>query len=239
MTEEQWLAGTEPERMLGFLQGNVSDRKLRHFLVACARRVLPASPDEDMLPALAVAEQFADGEVSRGRLASSRKALTTQHAARVARWPLLYTPHIRSVPTWHATRGQVVRAAREGSRTCAWASTRRVFFGGLVGMTYPQEELAAQASLLRDIVGNPFRPTPSIGPAWLAWDGGTVKRLAQDAYEQRVMPAGMLDPERLAVLADALEEAGCTDPAILGHLRQQGTVHVRGCFVVDLLLGKV
>jgi hypothetical protein len=52
------------------------------------------------------------------------------------------------------------------------------------------------------------------------------------------MPAGTLEPERLAVLGDAMEDAGCDDPDILGHLRDRQQVHARGCFVLDLLLGK-
>ena len=61
--------------------------------------------------------------------------------------------------------------------------------------------------------------------------------LAQAAYDQRTLPAGHLDPARLAVLADALDEAGCTDADVLNHLRGPGP-HVRGCWAVDLLLGK-
>jgi hypothetical protein len=91
---------------------------------------------------------------------------------------------------------------------------------------------------LRDIFGNPFRPAPGIDPAWLAWNAGTVRRLAEAAYQERLLPQGTLDPGRLAVLADALEEAGCDSQEILGHCRQQGAVHVRGCWVVDLLLNK-
>jgi len=71
----------------------------------------------------------------------------------------------------------------------------------------------------------------------LQLSGGTVRRLAEEAYEQRVMPAGTLDPARLAVLADALEEAGCTDADLLAHLREPGP-HVRGCDVLDRLLGR-
>jgi hypothetical protein len=77
----------------------------------------------------------------------------------------------------------------------------------------------------------------SIGESWLRWNGGTIVQLAQSAYEERHLPAGTLDNGRLAVLADALEEAGCTDADILGHLRGPGP-HVRGCWAVDLLLGK-
>src|SRR5262249_13859570 len=64
-------------------------------------------------------------------------------------------------------------------------------------------EQAQQARLLRELFGNPFRP-PSIGPAWLAWNDGTAVKVAQGIYDVRAF-------ERLPVLADALEEAGCTD----------------------------
>jgi hypothetical protein len=94
-----------------------------------------------------------------------------------------------------------------------------------------------QAELLRCLFGNPFHPLPAIAPSLLAWGGGTVRRLAEEAYEQRVMPAGTFDLDRLAVLADALEEAGCTDLGLLGHFRGPGP-HVRGCHALDALLGK-
>jgi hypothetical protein len=97
-------------------------------------------------------------------------------------------------------------------------------------------EFAAQAAILRDLVGNPFPPV-TINPAWLAWSRGTVPKMAQEIYDERKLPVGTLDNARLAVLADALEEEGCTDTAILAHCRQPGE-HVRGCWVVDLLLGK-
>jgi hypothetical protein len=64
-----------------------------------------------------------------------------------------------------------------------------------------------------------------------------VLALAQSAYDYRIMPSGELDPARLAVLSDALEEAGCDDADILNHLRAAGP-HVRGCWALDLLLGK-
>jgi hypothetical protein len=105
--------------------------------------------------------------------------------------------------------------------------------------SYSEEEpteKAAQASLYRCIFGNPFRPV-SLDPAILAWNDAVVVRLAQAAYKERQLPAGTLDNCRLAVLADALEEAGCTDAEALSHLRGPGP-HVRGCWVVDLLFGK-
>jgi hypothetical protein len=63
-------------------------------------------------------------------------------------------------------------------------------------------------------------------------------KLATSIYEERTMPSGALDSGRLAVLADALEEAGLNDQDVLGHLREQGTVHYRGCWCVDLLLNR-
>jgi hypothetical protein len=93
------------------------------------------------------------------------------------------------------------------------------------------------AGLLRCVVGNPFAPTPPIAPSLLTWSDGLVTKLARAAYDNRTLPAGTLDPVRLAVLADALEEAGCTDQPVLSHLRGPGP-HVRGCWVIDLLLGK-
>jgi hypothetical protein len=94
-------------------------------------------------------------------------------------------------------------------------------------------EEAAQSDLLRCIFGNPFRPL-SHKAAWLT---PTVASLAAAAYEERDLSSGYLDAGRLAVLADALEDSGCTDADILAHCRSGGE-HVRGCWVVDLLLGK-
>jgi hypothetical protein len=95
----------------------------------------------------------------------------------------------------------------------------------------------SQADLLRCIIGNPFRPRPALPPDLLAWQDATIFRLAQAAYNERPLPAGHLDVHRLAVLSDALEEAGLPlDNELLLHLRRPGS-HVRGCFAVDAILG--
>ncbi len=91
----------------------------------------------------------------------------------------------------------------------------------------------SQSELLRDIFGNPFRPR-RVSPAWQTAE---AVRLTQAVYDDRQLPVGTLDADRLAVLADALEDAGCDQPDLLGHLRGPGP-HVRGCWAVDLLLGK-
>jgi hypothetical protein len=91
-------------------------------------------------------------------------------------------------------------------------------------------ERQAQCALLRDIVGNPYRPLSPIPPGCLSWSGGTVRRLASSIYEERAF-------ERLPILADALEEAGCADVGLLAHLRGSEP-HARGCHVVNAILGK-
>jgi hypothetical protein len=104
-------------------------------------------------------------------------------------------------------------------------------------LTGKMAEQTVQCGMFRDIFGNPFRPI-IISSAVMLWNDATVVRLAQAAYDERILPAGALDNTRLAFLADALEEAGCTDEQILTHLRSD-TAHYRGCFVVDALLGKM
>jgi hypothetical protein len=91
------------------------------------------------------------------------------------------------------------------------------------------ESLAFYAIWIREIFGNPFRPV-SVDPSWVAWNDGTVVKLAQAIYDDRTF-------DHLPILADALEEAGCDNADILNHCRKPG-VHVRGCWVVDLILGK-
>jgi hypothetical protein len=81
------------------------------------------------------------------------------------------------------------------------------------------------------------RPAPAADPSCLARRDGTVPRLAQVAYEERFLLSDRLHRARLAVLADALEEAGCSDAALLDHLRGPGE-HVRGCWAIDLLTGR-
>jgi hypothetical protein len=82
---------------------------------------------------------------------------------------------------------------------------------------------------LHDIFGNPFRPV-TIAPALLRWNDRTLVSLAQSIYDDRAF-------DRLPILADALTDAGCDDERILAHCRSEGP-HVRGCWVVDLILGK-
>jgi hypothetical protein len=87
---------------------------------------------------------------------------------------------------------------------------------------------AILCDLLRCVFGNPFRAADHKSVS--GWNKTTVRSLSQGIYEDRAF-------DRLPILADALEEAGCTDAAMLGHCRGSGP-HIRGCWVVDLILAK-
>jgi hypothetical protein len=90
--------------------------------------------------------------------------------------------------------------------------------------------LASGISIVRDIFGNPFRSSPPLSRSVLTWNDGVVRRITQGIYDDRAF-------DRLPILADALEESGCDNTDILNHCRQPGE-HVRGCWIVDLCLGK-
>jgi hypothetical protein len=174
---------------------------------------------------------------------AARKArLTRRGAARViARYEAAmaaYLATFREIPP----RGYAAHNhAHEGAAVAVWEAAWK---GAL-----PQEddaerfvrpdprELAYQSGLLRDIFGNPFARRVRLEPAWFAWQGGIVPRLARFAYQERDLPEGALGLGRLGALSDVLEEAGCTEADLLGHLRSPGP-HFRGCWALDFVLGK-
>jgi hypothetical protein len=218
MTEEQWLACKNPRDMLPLLHRKASERKVRLFAVACCRRLWGRITDGRSRRAVEVAERFADGEATskeRGAALRSARFVT-------ARYP--------GDASWYAAA-----AAEYAAMSRAWGAAYEAAEAACkhAGPKGRPVEAKAQADLLRDLFGNPLR-LATITPAWRT---PQVVALAQAAYEERELPAGTLDAARLVVLADALEEAGCADPALLNHCRRPG-VHVRGCWVVDLLLGK-
>jgi hypothetical protein len=205
--------------MLAFLRegGMLSERKARLFAAACCRRVW-CLLDQDGTAAVVVAERYAEGEIGAEELHEAE--YLAEHSAD----GLAHHPDYIRTAGWAAHFAVVGDAALASDLVAESAG--------------PEEKVVVQSVLLRDIFGPlPFRPV-AVDPAWLTWGDGTVGRLAQAAYEQRSLPDGLLDPARLAVLGDALEEAGCGDQEVLTHLREQGRVHVRGCYIVDLLLGK-
>jgi hypothetical protein len=244
MEEGGWLVCDEPQTMLEFLHGRASDRKRRLFACASLRRVWHVLTDARSRAAIEVAERYAEGAASAGELAQAHERAI--EAAEAAEGPADHAAAAAILVMRSVTPRDIVRKA---PTLAAWATRYAAeYAAGPVRFRSPASvkararapryaERAVQCGLLHDLFGNPFRPPPPIDPRWLTWEAGTVKRLAQAAYDERDLPAGTLDQDRLAVLADALEEAGCQDGQILGHLRYGGD-HVRGCWALDLVLGK-
>jgi hypothetical protein len=241
MTEAEWNACTDPGPMLEFLRGKVSDRKLRLFSVGCCRRVWHSMEDERSRRAVEMAERFVDGHCSREELdlawRNSWVPTASRHVARSA------ASAASAASTWYDDEDiyrwleegvtipaeQIERAmglARQrAEQAAAWKAAQSVLKPA-ASAAATRTEVQTQADLLHEIVGNAFRPA-SLDSAWLT---PTVKQLAESIYEERGF-------DRLPILADALEDAGCTDADILSHCRKPGE-HCRGCWVVDLLLGK-
>lgn len=230
LNEAEWLPCTNPVLMLAHLQQRVGfralRRKIRLFICACRRVGWELSPAADERAAIEVAERFADGRAT--------------HAERdVTYWKLfqdkpLNTPQMLAMFACTADNRLGDRAYQAVSHLVrAWTEAA---LGPDVpqrsGSEWKQWQAKHRRSVcyyLRDLFGNPFR-TISVDSRWLEWNDRTVPKLAQAIYDERAF-------ERLPILADALEEAGCNDADILNHCRQPGE-HVRGCWVIDLLLGK-
>lgn len=218
MTEVVWLKTTEPQAMLDWLRSNgkLTERKSRLFGAACCRRVWHLLTDERSRKAVEVAERWADGKASAEELEAAYEEAFEVGAALAKRRD----------------------ASQDAFLDAAWTAS---------GVSHPDELAEAvasaaaealgekneedfQASLLRCIFGNPFQPPPTIEPAVVDWNDGTVVKITQVIYKDRRF-------EDLPILADALEDAGCDNEDILDHCRQPGE-HARGCWVIDLLLGK-
>jgi hypothetical protein len=223
---------------LGILKGKVAERKLKLFACCCCRRVWHYL-EGTCRTAVEVTERFADGEAGPGDLQSAeRRAWEESQGARVHK---VGRTRVSALAVWCASRTHERSASIRSSVDVSVRSSAdyaSLAFGLQVegspkDVQAQAREKAIQSDLLRDIFGNPFRPV-TLDVSWLM---PTVRQLAQAAYEERLLPSGELDRDRLRVLADALDDAGCQDPQILGHCRGSGP-HVRGCFVIDLLLGR-
>jgi hypothetical protein len=173
MTEQEWLACTEPAAMFKWLHSvrKAERRQLGLFFAACCSRIRPSIVEER-----SKRTNYADWD-------DDPIALTE------AQFHML----------------------------CAITEALRAI---------ENSEYAPLAALLRDIVGNPFRPV-TLDPRWLT---STVMNLATEIYTEKTL-------DRMPILADALVDAGCDDEEIIAHCRDDGP-HVRGCWVLGLLLGK-
>ena len=227
MTEAEWKVCSDPIAMLDLILGEAGERKLRLFAVACCHSVGNLLNDEHFHRAVELAERHADG------LAREKEINAVRNSSRSTYPVLLESP----IDAARSTVEACVRAAR----IAAWepllfpkqfpedtgaASSDQFEGAAAVADTAGKRESSAQAVLLRDIFGNPFRPV-TFDPTWIT--PNTVA-LAKSVYLCRAF-------DRMGILGDALRDAGCDDAGILDHCGSQ-TEHVRGCWVVDSVLGR-
>jgi hypothetical protein len=228
MSEADWLACNDPQPMLEFLRDNASDRKLRLFACACCRTIWPSLIEEELRRSVEFSEKYAEGSVTAEQLS---RVANVVYEMNFDDWNAAWVGASSRDSGFSSRSGAVWEASKQTVRPEGVSAKVELISGHPEGS--PNE---CHRALVLDIFSNPFRPAV-LNPAWLTWNGGTIPKLAQEIYDERQMPQGTLDNTRLPILADALEEAGCTNADILDHCRQPGT-HVRGCWVVDLVLRK-
>jgi hypothetical protein len=223
MTEAEWFASDDSFAMLDAISADSSDRKLRLLAVACCSHVREwMYGGKHSVTAVAVAERYADGLATSGELEVVRGRVREEldlHPGEPEYDPAFWAcdPYIKD-SIYRTMSYAISNALRRLHEDLCWSN--------LQIQDINRQERSFQACTFRDIIGNPFRPV-AVDPSWLT---STVVALAGGIYEERAF-------DRLPILSDALQDAGCADPAVLNHCLAAGP-HVRGCWVVDLLLGK-
>jgi hypothetical protein len=249
--EALWPTTTEPYDMVPALLDREprSERKLRLLACAYARRVWHRMADEASRRAVQVAEQFADGRTGGNDLWRAYKAA---EEVRQAAFTTMQNADRGSDQYWQASAAYdaafaAARTAEEDACLAfTWVTTARVDppLGGqhrdwpgapadladLFTVAGRRRCRAEVCDVVREIIGNPFRPLPTIDPGWLLWDDKALPRFARRIYDCRLF-------EDLPFLADDLAQAGCDSADLLTHLRSPGP-HDRGCWALDLILGK-
>ena len=250
MTEGEWLAAKELCPMLDRLRDKASDRKQRLFAVACCRSHWQQLSDWQR-NCVQLAECYVDGDATLQEFESARErygpqGYTQEWRRSFERYKYLEREHdcdqnyrqeiedadnaeSRAARECHLSNAVAATLLPEAlgaacTRYCWEPYTRS---GGAVeAEPYVRAIIDNPCELLRDIFGNPFRAT-AFDPSWRT---STASAIARGMYESR-------DFSAMTILADALQDAGCEDADTLAHCRGDGP-HVRGCWVVDLVLGR-
>jgi hypothetical protein len=212
VTEAEWLVCTDPTPMLEFVEVTTSKRKLRLVTVAAARSAWSRIPEE-VRPAVEAAERCADGQADPAELHRYRPG-SHGHLLPGRGWSELREED--RIQTYGLVQALSTCCPRD---RLAELSRRMFWMGAATRSGVPL------SSILREVLGNPFRRI--VPPA--GWCAMSTLATAKAIYADRAY-------DRLPILADALEDAGCDNADLLTHLRGDGP-HVRGCWAVDLILG--
>jgi hypothetical protein len=254
MTEAEWQTCEDWRCMLAYLSRRWTSRKATLYLCAGLRCIWDLLYDEASKKAVEVAERAADGtasddEVSDAAWSAECPTFGFDFDANYIRKRFSetgeYDAPVRSLIEMGVyTEDDIAGDMQLGDETIRKAllsaadlaeSTLHLDFEGKSEL---QKYLLGKLNgltrwpngwLVREIIGNPFRHI-GVSSVWLTWNESTISRMAQGIYDDRAF-------DLLPILADALEDAGCDNADILNHCRQPGE-HARGCWVVDLLLGK-
>lgn len=243
MTAADWHASTDPEAMLQAVLSHASRRKLRFFAAAWFRQPeIWRAIEPCARHAIETAERHADGLAEEAELQQAINAIRT-HFREQGQEPVPVgdDPYLADQIT-------VVPSSALTGIAMGWPQQRLGFvlrIGYEIGLsTIPRDNRVmtalverlqyAAANLLRDVFGGRYADVPDS----LDFVSPAVVELAQAVYGSVQSPNAHLSFSRLAVLADALEEAGCTISGLLAHLRSQDDPHVRGCWALDFILAK-
>jgi hypothetical protein len=221
MKLKAWLESTDPRAMLRHLGDAPSDRKLRLFSCACCRRAWVFAKDKRLEPLLLLLEGIADGTVKERRREPARTRSYKLTTARI--------DDSQQCIAWEFWRGLQQSFDRRNTDFGESAAAAFGYAAGKGPEFHPAKaaERRRQANVVREIFGNPFHPV-AFDPVWRT---DTVMTLANQMYAAREFGAA-------PILADALQDAGCNSAELLHHLRDLSAVHYRGCWVLDLVLGR-
>lgn len=241
MTESQWLTCIHPRKMHALVTRNRSGRKLQ--LIACAMgRIVWDRIDEPIVKdGIEAVEQFVDGELTHAEYLPKYEAAQAIVQRRMD----------TSLPTgdFEPLAGMLVAQCiisaniRIGfERVLLWtefAAMRTTITGRRL---IARENLNKRAcDLYREIIGNPFRDyrvQPNFAGGGVQYPDGSRCQISETA--KQIAKGITLDGgyDRMPILADAMEDAGCVDRVMLDHLRSVTAIHVRGCWALDVILGR-
>lgn len=241
MTEPEWLATDNPFRLFQHVKSRLSARKLQLLACGCCRLLDPLLT-ADQQAALGVVERHADGLADNDELQRAKEQYYRDVTALT-----LPTPTGGSMPpTAEAATAEALLAAISvpidiGLRRVhelVEAAAARAPVGG--GRSAAKELRRRMCLVYHEIVGNPFLERRVASPEYRARGGGVTADMLRVGETARAIAIGVQAEQafdRLPILADALEDDGCTDTELLDHLRHTSH-HLRGCWAVDLVLGK-